>query len=376
MEERIVRARGLKFAAIRAGKFRREYFAGRLTKVFNPQTLVPNTRDAFRTVAGVGDAIKVLRRFRPDVVFIKGGFVGVPVGLAARALRIPYVLHESDVTPGLANRFLGRWATKIGVGFPVRGYHDFDRTKLVYVGNPVRQEILKAHRLEGIGIFKLEEDLPVLLVTGGSQGARQINDVVVAALPQLLEFCQVVHQAGEGERERLKFEMGRTPRLERAGRYHLFGFILKDMGPALAAADILVGRAGVGTISDAAVLGKPLVLIPNAEMAGHQVANARVLSRAGAARVLDGHRLTPQAFVAEIKHLIDDPEEQKRLSEAIKAFGGPEAAQLMAEVVREVGASSIKQKPNMDPKEHEGVGEGKGESASAPTDGDGEGSDA
>ncbi|HEY6736467.1 MAG TPA: undecaprenyldiphospho-muramoylpentapeptide beta-N-acetylglucosaminyltransferase [Candidatus Saccharimonadia bacterium] len=352
MEERIVRAKGLNFAVVRAGKFRREFFASRVAQVLNAGTLGPNARDAVRTVAGVGDALRVLRRFRPDAVFIKGGFVGVPVGIAARLLGIPYVVHESDVVPGLANKLLARWATKIAVGFPVKHYRDWPADRLVQTGNPVRQEILRAHRLEGLAKFHLRDDLPVVLVTGGSQGSRQINDCLMAALPELLQFAQVIHVTGEGEYQRLQFEQRRQPKPEHTERYQAFAFLLAEMAPALAAADIIVGRAGVNSIVEAAVLGKPLVLIPNYEMAGHQVANAHLLSRAGAARVLGGRNLTPEKLVAELRHLVDDPAEQARLSQAVRAFARPDAAAALAELVWSVGEVRFihrtKQKPNVE----------------------------
>lgn len=344
-----MRAKGLDFAVVRAGKFRRNHFDHPVLKLLNASTLGPNTRDAVRTVAGVSDALRVLRRFRPQVIFVKGGFVGVPVGLAARMLGIPYVIHESDVSPGLANRLLARWAAKIAVGFPVKSYPAFDAARMVYTGNPVRQEIMKAHRLEGLARFQLADNLPVILISGGSQGSRQINDQVIEALPQLLEFAQVIHITGEGEFERLAFERQRHTRLEHADRYRPVAFLLGEMAEALAVADVVVGRAGVSSIMEPAVLGKPLVLIPNYEMAGHQMANARVLSRAGAAEVLDGRTLTPAKLVAVLRRIIEDPAEQARLSKALQTFARPNAAEVIAELVWSVGQSQIqsKQKPNM-----------------------------
>jgi UDP-N-acetylglucosamine--N-acetylmuramyl-(pentapeptide) pyrophosphoryl-undecaprenol N-acetylglucosamine transferase len=337
MEERIVRGAGMDFAPVKAGKFRRNYFDGALAKVLNVATLGPNARDALRTVAGVSDAWRLLRRFRPDVVFIKGGYVGVPVGLAARLLHVPYVIHESDVVPGLANKLLGRWAAKIAVGFPVKSYTDFPADRLVYVGNPVREQIVRAHRLEGLAKFKLDGDVPVVLITGGSQGSRQINDCVAGALPELLEFCQIIHQTGEGEYERLQFELRRSGLGKHADRYHPFAFLLDEMAPALAAADLVVGRAGVSTIAESAVLGKPTVLIPNYQMAGHQVANARVLSRAGAARVLDGRTLTPAKLAGELRGLLQNEEAQKQLSAAIQKFGRLDAARELAKAIVDEG---------------------------------------
>ncbi len=339
-------ASGYQFAAIKAGKFRRLHSAGALAKLLNPATLGLNLRDVFRLVHGVGGSLRILRRFKPDVVFLKGGFVCLPVGLAAHLLRIPYVIHESDVAPGLANRILGRWAAKVAVGFPVKSYYDFDRTRLVYVGNPVRREILTAHRLEGLARFKLNEQLPVILITGGSQGAVQINEVVLQALPQLVEQWQVIHQVGEYDAERMRFELRRFAKLPHVRRYHPRAFLsLKEMPQALAAADVVVGRAGVSTIMESAVLGKPTVLIPNYEMAGHQVENAKVLARNGAVRVLDGRSLTPARLVGEIKRILDDPAEQSRLSRAIRRFGRPEAARDLARLVLDVGGAGETPRP-------------------------------
>lgn len=358
MEAKIVAAAGLTFAPIVAGKFRRNYFDSGLSKVFNLKTLGPNARDTLRTVQGVGQATRILRSFKPDVVFLKGGFVCLPVGIAAKMLNIPFVIHESDAVPGLTNRILSRWADKIAVGFPVKTYRGMDVEKLAYVGNPVRADILKAHRLEGLAHFNLEENLPVVLITGGSQGAAQINNAVLEALPGLLEHYQIIHQTGEGEIGRIMFEVGRRKKDKELGRhidrYHPYGFMMGDMALALAVADLVVGRAGVNTINDSAALGKPTILVPNYEMAGHQVENAKVLSRSGAVRVLDGSKLTGAMLAAEIGHVLGDEAEQARLSEAIRSFSRPQAAVDLARLVLDVaGPTSDKtdQKPNMEPTE-------------------------
>ncbi len=340
MEVRIVTTAGLKFAPITAGKFRRNQADSKIAKLLNPATLGPNVRDIGRTVQGLAGAMRILHKFKPDVVLAKGGFVAFPVGLAAHYLRIPFVIHESDVTPGLGSRVLGKWADKIAVGFPVASYHDFDRSRLVFTGNPVRPELLTAHRLEGMTKFKLEEKLPVVFVTGGSGGARQINEVLVRALPQLLEFCQVIHLTGDRDYERVRFDLSRLDKLKHAERYHPYGFLMAEMGMAFAAADIVIARAGATTISELAALRKPTVLIPNYEMAGHQVMNARLLARRGAVRVLDGSKLTPQILAGEVKRLVGDEDEQKRLSKAIGELAKPEAARELAELVLKVGSHS------------------------------------
>lgn len=349
MEAKIVAGAGLTFAPISAGKFRRNHFDSGLTKIFNIATLGPNARDTLRTVQGVGQAMRILRSFKPDVVFLKGGYVCLPVGIASKMLNIPFVIHESDATPGLTNRILSRWAEKIAVGFPVKNYRAFEPTKLVYVGNPVRADIINAHRLEGLAHFNLDESIPVILITGGSQGAAQINNAVLQALPELTAKYQIIHQTGEGEINRIVFEIGRRRTEPNIERYHPFGFMMGDMGLALAAADVVIGRAGVNTINDSAVLGKPTILIPNYEMAGHQVENAKVLSRQGAVRVLDGAKLTSERLVAEINYILGDVAEQARLSAAIRLFGRPQAAHDLAMLIEAVGTQHItKQKPNMD----------------------------
>ncbi len=339
MEARIVAATGMQFAAIKAGRFRRMHGASTLAQLANPATLGLNARDSMRIVQGVVASVRLLRSWKPDVVFLKGGHVCLPVGLAARLLKIPYIIHESDLEPGLTNRILARWAAKIAVGFPVKGYHDFDPARIVFTGSPVRPELLKAHRLDGLARFKLNPSLPVLLVTGGSQGAAQINDAVLAALPQLLPHCQIIHQTGELEFERVRFELGRMGKVPHLDRYHPRGFILKDMPGALAAADVVVGRAGAQTIAELAVLGKPAVLIPNYEMAGHQVQNARLLARAGAVRVLDGRRLTVEQLSGEVIHLLEDEKEQDSLSRGIRQFGRPDAAVELAKLIYQLGGA-------------------------------------
>jgi UDP-N-acetylglucosamine--N-acetylmuramyl-(pentapeptide) pyrophosphoryl-undecaprenol N-acetylglucosamine transferase len=347
MEAKIVAGAGLTFAPIVAGKFRRNHFDSGFAKIFNLNTLGPNARDTLRTVQGVGQAMRILRSFKPDVVFLKGGYVCLPVGIAAKMLNIAFVIHESDATPGLTNRILSRWAAKIGVGFPVVGYKLFEPDKLVYIGNPVRADILTSHRLEGLAHFKLEDKVPVVLITGGSQGAAQINNAVLDALSGLVEHYQIIHQTGEGEIGRITFELSRRKKTPHIERYHPFGFLMGDMGLALAAADLVIGRAGVNTINDSAVLGKPTILVPNYEMAGHQVENAKVLSRRGAVRVLDGAKLTGPLLLSEITQVLSDEAEQERLSGAIRKFGHPGAAEDLAKLVLEIGETHIsKQRPN------------------------------
>ena len=343
MEERIVRAKGLAFAPVRAGKFRRRHFDSGVAKLLNHQTLGPNSRDAFRTVAGVHDAWNVIRRFKPDVTFIKGGFVGVPVGLAARMLGVPYIIHESDVSPGLANRLLGRWAAAIATGFPAKYYSQWQDKHVEFVGNPVRPEIMAAHRLAGLAKFKLDESQPVLLITGGSQGSREINEAVLAGLDELLELAQIIHVTGESEFERVQFNLNRQASQPDPARYKVSAFLNAEMPLALAAADVVVCRAGMNTVAELAVLEKPTILIPNTDMAAHQMANARVLARAGAARVLSGESVTAAKLVGEVRLILSDEAEQQRLAKAIGSFASRQAAEDLAQLILKIGAASTKE---------------------------------
>jgi UDP-N-acetylglucosamine--N-acetylmuramyl-(pentapeptide) pyrophosphoryl-undecaprenol N-acetylglucosamine transferase len=337
MESKIIPAAGIKFAAIKAGKFRRYYSASTMSKLLNLKTIGPNTRDLGRTVQGVATSLRILRRFKPDVVFAKGGFVALPVGVAAKILKIPIVIHESDVVPGIGSKVLGRWADKIAVGFPIRFYHEFAKDRVVFTGNPVRPEILLPHRLEGLAKFNLTDRLPVVLVTGGSSGSRQVNDAVIDGLEKILEVCQLIHLTGESEYERVRFRVSRLGALKNLDRYQPHGFLMADMALALAASDLVISRAGANTIAELAALKKPTVLIPNTEMAGHQIENARVLSRAGAARVLNGDSMTGEKLTREIVRLLGDETEMSRLSQAIGEFANPDAATMLAELILDAG---------------------------------------
>ena len=337
MEARIASASGIQFAAIKAGKFRRLTDASVANKLFNPATLGLNIRDAVRVLAGVVGSLAILRKFKPDVVFVKGGYVGLPVGIAAKIMRIPLVIHESDVSPGLTNRTLGRWAKTVAVGFPEKNYPNFPASSLLYTGNLVRKELLKAHRLEGLAEFKLDDDLPVVLVTGGSQGAQVINNTILEALPELVQFCQIIHLTGENEMPRVEYELRQYGKFEHRDRYHPYAFLMTGMGNAMAAADLVVGRAGANTIAEVAALGKPTILIPIYLMAGHQVENARMLSRLGAARVLDETKLTSQRLVGEIKAILGSETEQASLSKAILKFSTPDAPGVLAEAIMAAG---------------------------------------
>jgi UDP-N-acetylglucosamine--N-acetylmuramyl-(pentapeptide) pyrophosphoryl-undecaprenol N-acetylglucosamine transferase len=340
MEARIVVAEGIAFAPIRAGKFRRIHSDHVIKKIFNPATLGLNARDSWRFLSGIYQSIRIIRQFRPDVVFIKGGFVGVPLGLVAGWLKVPYVIHESDLVPGLANRLLAKKATKVAVGFPVDKYSNLPRHKLVYTGNPVRSQLLGLKAEDGRRHFGLSAKLPVIMVTGGSLGAREINQAIIRALPRLIEEYQVIHLTGEKEFEAVQFQVGRLD-LSHPDRYLSFAFLTREMGLALAAADIVVSRAGANTIAELAVLDKPAILVPNQLMAGHQVENAQMLARAGAVRVISEDRLTADVLLRELNGITGSQQEREFLTEHLRLFAVPDAAERLANEIIAVGDHAV-----------------------------------
>lgn len=332
MEAKIAQAAGLEFRKVSAGKFRRYHGRRLIDKLLDLKTFWLNFHDIGRFLLGVIQSRKIIREYEPDVIFIKGGYVGLPVGLAAKALKIPYVIHESDTLPGLTNRWLAKGAAKIAVGFPVDKYK-LPADKLVYTGSPIRAELLSSHRLEGIKQFKLNPKLPVVLVVGGSQGARVINECVMDALPELTSFTQIIHVTGEQEIERVRFEVKRLG-LVHPDRYQAHSFLAGDMGGALQAADLVVSRAGANAIAELAALAKPTILIPNPRLTGgHQVANAMVLARRGAVRVIGEEHLKPAVLVGEIKKVIDSDEEHRYLSEHIQQFAVFDADVRLAKLI-------------------------------------------
>lgn len=324
-------AAGLEFAAIPAGKLRRYRDLKLRHRLIDVSTMALNARDLVRTVRGLAQSLTLVKRYDPDVVFIKGGYVGLPVGLAAGLLKVPYVIHESDIRAGLTNRVLSRWASAVAVGFPADKYSDLPSDKLVYTGSPIRQDVVRAHRLEGLARFQLDDKLPVVLITGGSQGSRAINDAVIAALPRLAKRYQMLHITGAKEIETVRFQT-RHLQLEHPARYQAFSFLASDMGLALAAADVAVVRGGANTLAELAVLAKPAIVVPHPSL-GDQVLNATALARQGAVKVITQSRLTPETLTSQLEQILDSEQEQRYLSQAIARLAVPDAATKLAQLI-------------------------------------------
>lgn len=278
IERGLIEAVGVPYFGIAAGKLRR-YFD------------IKNLSDPFRVIKGIAQARRVLGSERPDVVFSKGGFVSVPVVYAAATRGIPVVSHESDMTPGLANKLNMPFTKVICTTFPETARR---LKRGVYTGTPLRAELYEGDRRRGLDAFSLQGDKPVLMMTGGSQGAVAVNTALRAALPRLLETFDVLHLCGGGNLD---------PALEGLAGYRQAEYLREGMNDAFAAADIVLSRAGSNSICELLALRKPHLLVPypkGATSRGDQVDNALSFEGRGFSRVLWQQDMTPERLYEEI----------------------------------------------------------------------------
>lgn len=281
LERSLVEAEGIEFSAIATGKLRR-YFS------------LKNFVDVFKVAIGCIQALFILLKKHPDAVFSKGGFVAVPVAVAAWALRIPVVSHESDLTPGLANRLIAPFAHRIVYTFPDTS--KYLKPDAVRVGTPVRAELFKGDRAKGLALcgFDLGEKIPTFLFMGGSQGAQRVNEALRDLLPELVQRARVIHLSGKGKA--LDFVHP---------RYKGFEFVSAELKDLLAAADFVVGRAGANSIFEVLALAKPMLLIPlEIGSRGDQVVNAESFRKNGWALVLRETGLNAQTLGAALRELV------------------------------------------------------------------------
>jgi UDP-N-acetylglucosamine--N-acetylmuramyl-(pentapeptide) pyrophosphoryl-undecaprenol N-acetylglucosamine transferase len=293
-ERALAEALRIPFAPIAAGKLRRYWDVRNLT-------------DPFRVLLGLGQAYSIVRRFRADVAFAAGGFGAVPPLAAARLAGARTLIHQQDVEPGLANRLLVPFADRITVSLPSSLAH-FPRARTTLTGNPVRPEVLGAAAQVAEDRLGLERGVPLLVVTGGGTGALGLNRLVAAAAPKLVESMQVLHLTGRGRG---------VPAQTDSPRYRVVEFLVDEMPHVLAAATIVVSRAGMGTLTELAALRKPTIVVPLP--GSHQWANARAFARLGAIEVADQDALTPDLLAQRVLNLLDDAPRRKVLGEAIGA---------------------------------------------------------
>ena len=317
---------------IASGKLRRYHHLTLMQHVLWPSLMWSNLVDSFKVLGGIIQSIYKLCMWRPDVIFTKGGFVCLPVGIAAHLLRIPLVVHDSDAHPGLTNRVLARWAVAIGTGAPLE-YYNYPKQISKYVGVPVSDAFVPRSLDEKRALKKslgLDSAKPLTVITGGGLGSVRLNNLIVKTLKDLQQFTSVVLVSGQGQYEELRRTMP-----EDSENFQLHAFV-STMPELLGAADVVVARAGATTILELAALKAATILVPNEALTGgHQIKNAAVYGEAQAAIVLDEEEIvrTPEVFVRSVKLYLGDKKTTKAMTERFGAFAKPHAAEEMAAMV-------------------------------------------
>jgi UDP-N-acetylglucosamine--N-acetylmuramyl-(pentapeptide) pyrophosphoryl-undecaprenol N-acetylglucosamine transferase len=318
-ERALAEGAGIPFHAVSTGKLRR-YFSWR------------NFTDPFRVIAGGFEAFFLLGRLKPDLVFSKGGFVAVPIAYAAALRGIPVILHESDITPGLANRLCLPFSRKVCVSFPdtIEHLNGSARAKAVFTGSPIRPALFAGDRARGLAALGFTGDKPVLLVMGGSLGAKAVNEALRKALDRLLPKFQVVHLCGKGWKD---------ASLEGRTGYRQLEFAGAELPDIFAAADLAVSRAGANSLFELLALRKPMLLIPLPGKAsrGDQILNAESLEKRGLARVLLQEKLGGDSSASVLAEAVEAlHHDAGALRAAMEASGPADGTEAVLEVIEGV----------------------------------------
>lgn len=329
--EKLLPKEGIRVKIILAGKIRR---------YFGIISFLQNIFDIFfKAPIGFLQAFFHIFLISPDLIFSKGGYGSLPTVLAGWLLLTPIFLHESDITPGLANRILSRFSLEIFVSFPAEKTKYFPPKKMISVGNPVRLELLPAFTKiqEPKKPLKLKGGKPIILITGGSQGSQRINDVVLAVLGELVSDFELLHQVGAKNLKQITAESKIVIPKELQEYYHIFGFLEEsELKQAYEEASLVVARAGSGTIFEIAALSKASLLIPLKESAqNHQMENGYAFSESGACQILEEDNLTPHFFLERVRYLFSQPDKLKKMEQAAKSFSRPFSAKIIAEYLVE-----------------------------------------
>ena len=288
-------------------------------------------RNLWQMARGVGASARHLRRFRPDVMLFTGGYLAAPMAIAGRS--IPTVLYVPDIEPGLALKFLARFADRIAVT-SAESQRYFAK-KVVVTGYPVRPELQKWTRKRGLASLRLRSDAPVVLVAGGSKGARSINQALLSALPEVLKIAQVVHITGQGEWDAVRAATADLTKLQMK-RYRPFPYLHKTMGAALAAADLAVMRAGASSLGELPHFGLPAILVPYPHAWRYQRVNAQHLAANKAAMIVPDEELRVQLLPA-IRKLLGSRTRLKSMQAAMRSMAEPDAALALAGQLLELG---------------------------------------
>ena len=326
---------------VRAGKFRRFHGEG-LKQLLDLPTILLNIRDVFFVVIGIFQSWRLMRRINPDVVFSRGGFVSVPVVVGAKLRSIPYITHDSDLTPSLANRIIAPWAKLHAVAF-AKELYPYPADKTITTGiplnkhfKPVTDELKKRYRSE----LDIPANAKLVFVIGGGLGSQDVNSAVAEAVPHLLQDFQdlyVVHAAGRNNEVELrsKYEGSIEPKDLKRLQVHDF---IQDVYRYSGAADIIVSRAGATNLAEFAMQGKACIVIPSSFLAGgHQLKNAEYLEEQGAAIVLSLNDLIadPNRLARQISDLLHEPGKRKKLGIELAKLAQPNATQQLAQLILE-----------------------------------------
>ncbi len=315
IERELIKDAGVEYRAISSGKLRR-YFD------------LKNFTDPFRVLRGYLQSRRIIRKFKPDIIFSKGGFVAVPVTLAAKHYRVPVISHESDMTPGLANKLSMPSATRICCNFPETMKY-LPKDKAVLTGSPIRRELLSGSREAGLSFAGLSGEKPVLLVIGGSLGSVRVNEAIRSILDELLKDFDIIHICGKGNIDAsLTGKQG----------YVQYEYVSKELKDIFAAADIIVSRAGANAICEILALKKPNLLIPLSAKAsrGDQILNARSFEKQGFSKVLEEEDISDERLLKDIAELYRDREAYiLRMNESGLSDGVETIIRLIEEVISE-----------------------------------------
>ena len=315
IEKELIEAFHIPYHGISSGKLRR-YFS------------LQNFTDPFRVLKGLGEAKKLVRELKPDVIFSKGGFVSVPVVLAGKRAKVPVIIHESDMTPGLANKLAIPSATKVCCNFP-ETLENLSKEKAILTGSPIRQELLSGNKIAAMEMCGFSADKPVILVIGGSLGSVAVNTAVRAALPELLEDFQVVHLCGKGKLDES---------LINTKGYKQFEYVKNELRDIFAMSTLVISRAGANAICELLALRKPNLLIPLSANAsrGDQILNARSFERQGFSTVLEEEDVTKESLLDSIHKLYQD---RAAYIDAMHNSGQQDSIRTIIQLIEEVSKS-------------------------------------
>ncbi|MCL5782146.1 MAG: UDP-N-acetylglucosamine--N-acetylmuramyl-(pentapeptide) pyrophosphoryl-undecaprenol N-acetylglucosamine transferase [Patescibacteria group bacterium] len=318
----------IEFVSIPAGKMRR-YFS------------LLNVTDAFKTAVGCILALVKIYRIYPDVIFGKGGYASFPTLLAAKILRIPVIIHESDSRPGRVNRWAAKFARKVALSYPdaAKQFQVKDMSKFAYTGNPIRPDIAYPLSNGAYEFLNLEPNTPVVLILGGSQGSQAINDAVLEGLTELVERYQIIHQTGRDNIEDVKNTVSIALKDNKyAYRYHPFDY-LNELALRMSAgvASVIVSRAG-STIFEIAAWGVPSIIIPLPNSISHdQTMNAFAYSRTGAASIIEQDNLSAHILIEEIDRICASKSIQDTMKERAKSFARLDSANIIGQALLDIG---------------------------------------